>query len=113
MIKATLKRDWEVHDASNPPKAPTKILAPGTYELERIPNPLGYQGNWLVLVGTKTGMAENAWRQWINGTIMNDPRHSDFGKPIDWGDAAIVLEEDGELMTPPEEGFIAQAIPAD
>jgi hypothetical protein len=38
-------------------------LMPGRHELERIRCPLGHDCYWLVLKGTKIGMAEAAWRQ--------------------------------------------------
>jgi len=97
-IFATTKREWEMLNADALP-AQHITVAPGRYELERIPNPTGTSDcNWLVLKGTKTGMAEGAWQQWINGS----PDVSDFPnvKATDWDEYEIVLEEDGELVSP-------------
>ena len=97
-IFATTKREWEMPDASTLPAKHVNVAA-GRYELERIPNPTGTSDcNWLVLKGTKTGMAEGAWKRWINGSA----NVSDFPevKPMDWEDFEIVLEEDGELVSP-------------
>jgi hypothetical protein len=46
-------------------------------------------------------MAEGAWKQWINGVLADMEGCPNFGKPIDWGDSEIVLEEDGKLVPPP------------
>ena len=48
MIKATLKRTWDFLDHSQPVDSPRVSKERGTYELERIPNPGGYPGHWLV-----------------------------------------------------------------
>ncbi len=100
MILVTLKREWEMLDFSSDP--PKKVVVPaGEHELERIDNPYHPGVKCLVLKGTRTGMAENAWRQWINGVISNVPGHPNHGKPIDWKDFEIILEEDGVLVPPP------------
>jgi hypothetical protein len=100
MIKATLKSDWEMLDASvSPPKKIT--IQAGLYVLERIDNPCGHRGTWLVLMETKIGMAEGAWKQWINGIKADEPGHPACGQPIDWGEFEIVLEENGRIVPPP------------
>lgn len=101
MITATLKKAWEMVDAKNSAKEHT-IVEPGTYELERIENPYGHNAKWLVLKGTKIGMAEGAWRQWINGTLANRVGHANYGKPTDWDEFEIILIEDGVLIPPPQ-----------
>lgn len=70
-------------------------IEPGTHDLIRIPNPIGFRGDWLVLARPlleqwrKIGMAENAWRQWTDGSICDVPGHANFGQPIKWGDFEI------------------------
>lgn len=102
MIKVRLKRLWHLIDGSSDNAADVPVDT-GTYELERIPNPFGHTGNWLVLKGTKIGMGEKAWKQWINGVKVSQPGHPDFGMPIDHGNLEIVLEEDGQLISPPQD----------
>lgn len=57
-----LKKDWEVPDGSTTNQK--AIIPAGRHEIERIPNPRGYDAPWLVLKGTKIGQAEGAWRLW-------------------------------------------------
>ena len=89
---AILKKTWELIDGASNGRA--KVQAgPGEVELERIPNPYGHQADWLVLKGTRIGMAEGAWRQWQNGNIVDNPDHPDHGKPTDWGEWEIIIKE--------------------
>ncbi len=61
-----LNREWQAIDASKKTREERKTtIPPGRHEIERIPNPLGLGGFWLVLKGTLIGAAENSWRQWI------------------------------------------------
>lgn len=99
-MQATLKRTWDIPDGSVVYKnsvgandCKSVKVHPGTYTLERIPNPLGFKAPWLVIAGTMIGMCENAWRQWTNGTLANDPKHPNFGKPINWGKFEIKITE--------------------
>lgn len=55
-----LKKDWLVPDTSQQEKKAT--IPAGRHEIERIPNPLGYERPWLVLKGTCIGQAEAMWR---------------------------------------------------
>ena len=80
---ATLGREWELLDGKT--KHFAKV-APGRYELEKIPNPFGHEASWLVLKGTMVGMTEEAWKQWRNGEGIH-------GKPVDWGEFEIIIEE--------------------
>lgn len=90
---AILKRDWEMIEASVDGKPVKAIIPAGRHELERIPNPCGYpDAPWLVLKGTKIGATEMSWRQWKNGEIDN-PGHPNHGKPVDWDDFEIAIEE--------------------
>lgn len=89
---ATTKRIWELIDASSGKPVAYKLPA-GRHELERVPCPLGHNCNWLVLKGTKIGMSENFWKDWKNGTIADVPGHPNFGKPIDWGEFEIIIDE--------------------
>lgn len=61
-MKAILPRDWNMIDHSKPENEEDVKVPAGEYELERIPNPYGFDGNWLVLRGTTTGMSEGSWR---------------------------------------------------
>lgn len=61
-MKLTVKRNWEAYDGSNSKNR--LIISIGTHEVERIKNPLGYSGNWIVLKGTLIGASEESWRQW-------------------------------------------------
>jgi hypothetical protein len=88
-MQVITKRTWELIDGNDQTGKGRVNVEPGTYEVERIPCPLGYDCNWLVLVGTLTGMAEGAWRQWTNGVLADMPGHPNFGKPIDWGEFEI------------------------
>jgi hypothetical protein len=85
-IKVTLKGMIEMVDftqAENSQKVP---IQPGTYELERIRNPYGYDGSCLTLKGTKIGMAEDAWTQHI----------------ASGGKLEVVMEENGQIMQRPK-----------
>lgn len=98
-ITVTTKIDWELVDATDGTSTKHKTIPAGTYELERIPNPLGLKIPWLVLKGTKIGKGEKAWKGWINGALNDD------GNPIDWKEYEIVLYEDGQLVPPPTEYY--------
>lgn len=87
-----LKREWEVLDGAARGKKVN--IPPGRHEVERIPNPFGYPGTWLVLKGTIIGQGEKAWRQWQNdGQPIDNPGHPNHGKVILWGDDEVVIEE--------------------
>ena len=89
----TLKRDHGALDAAGGRNKRVTILM-GRYEIERIPNPLFNNGTfWLVLKGTLVGATEGSWRQWEKGQVVDKEGHPDFGKPIDWGDFEVVIEE--------------------
>jgi hypothetical protein len=88
-----LKRNWEALDASKPPGDNTAIIPAGRHEVERIPNPYGHNGYWLVLKETLIGGSEGSWQQWRNSELVTDEKHPNFGKPIDWGTWEVVIEE--------------------
>lgn len=75
---ATLKKKWEMRDGDMPPAlgahGDDANVKKGRYEIERIRNPHKHDGYWLVIKGTKTGMAEAAWGQWTKegGWESND-----------------------------------------
>ncbi len=92
----TLKRTWEALDGSKASKGEARviIIPAGRHEIERVPNPYGHPAPWLVLKGTLIGAAEGSWRQWKNGGFtVSNPDHPDFGKPIDWDEWEVVIEE--------------------
>lgn len=108
MIRATLFREWELEEFAPkqtfcPAHYVGKALVPaGTYELQRIPNPLGLgDADWLVLKDRPcVGMAEGAWNDWRNGMIATREGHRNFGLPIDWGVYEIRVEYlDGDAPT--------------
>ncbi len=72
-------------------------VAPRNYELERIPNPYGHKVPWLVLKGTKIGMAETAWHSLRPGRLNDDPLSEGFGKPNDKNSFDIDLYYEGDL----------------
>ena len=74
-------------------KSFARTILAGTHEIERIPNPAGYNGNWLVLKGTKIGGSEGSWRQWAPGQKGTNPSHPNFGKEIDWKEFTVVITE--------------------
>lgn len=88
----TTKREWEALNGATTPISPATISV-GRHEIERVPNPAGHPANWLVLKGTLIGAAEDSWRQWENGRLADDPNHPNYGKPVDWGQFEIVIEE--------------------
>lgn len=92
-MRLILRCNWKALDFSLPTTTYVTVSA-GTHEVERIPNPRGYDGNVLVLKGTKIGMAEGAWRQWAPGQINDNLAHPNFGKVIDWGDFTVEIVED-------------------
>lgn len=95
-ILMVLKREWGALDASKTENGhPTRTSIPaGEHEMERIPNPFGYENApWLVLKGTQIGAAEGSWRQWENGVLADRPGHPNFGKPIDWGNWEVIIRE--------------------
>lgn len=55
-------------DATDPENLTVCDLSPGTYVLEQIPNPLGHEEPWLVIIGTKQGQAGGTWRKWAGHT---------------------------------------------
>lgn len=66
-IHTVIKRcAYPVFDGSRKPEDPLLSLriGPGTYTLERIPNPMepGTDDPWLVIKGTKIGQREIVWR---------------------------------------------------
>ena len=87
-----LKTEWPFIDGTTDGHTKVKV-GPGGFEVERISNPYGHNAAWLVLKGTKTGMAEGAMREWQNGKTVNNPNHPDHGKPVDWGDMEIIIKE--------------------
>lgn len=91
IMQMILKREWDAIDATNlPERILTKIPA-GTHEIEKIPNPAGYSGNWLVLKGTLIGASEGSWRQWAPGQMNDAPDHENFGKEIDWEEFTVII----------------------
>lgn len=58
----TTYSDRNFFDASTPERLRVNVPA-GRYEVERMPNPTGVTGYWLVLKGTKIGIGEQAMRQ--------------------------------------------------
>ena len=74
----TIKKSLSLVDSSKLPSKRNVMLTPGRHEVERVTNPLGHTGPWLVLKGTKIGMAEKAWRC--------------FGEERFW-DSQIIIEE--------------------
>jgi len=59
---ALIQSTFGVCDISDPSlKGATRPLQPGRYELEKIPNPYGHAQPWILVRGTKLGMAEKAW----------------------------------------------------
>lgn len=77
---------------------PTLVkIAPGRYELERIPDPFNSGQVMLVLRGTMTGMTERAWRRWLP-----DPRQATCGHPP--GILSITIVENGKPLTLVESG---------
>lgn len=100
-IFMTVKRDWEAIDFSKDEHKPATIPA-GRHEMERIDNPKFPGVMLLVLKGTMIGASENPWLQWRNGTLANNPDSPNYGKPIDWGEFEVVVEEDGQILSPAE-----------
>ena len=66
-LTASTSAVHQILDATNK-KVVRYDLPPGVYVLERIANPFGYTSYWLVLLGTKIGQAEGAWRRWAEHT---------------------------------------------
>lgn len=69
------KREWKVRDAGNYIDI---IISIGRHEIEKVVNPFGYNGYWLVLKGTLIGATELSWKQW-------EEDH--------WGDFQVIIEE--------------------
>ncbi len=65
-IRMTVRREWELVDAGpdGDKRKSRRTLQPGTHDMERIKNPFGHDGCWLVLKGTRLGASEGSWRQW-------------------------------------------------
>jgi RimJ/RimL family protein N-acetyltransferase len=61
-MKLIVKRNWNGCDGADLNNRP--IISIGIHEVERIPNPYGYSGYWIVLKGTLIGASEGFWRQW-------------------------------------------------
>lgn len=75
-MQLIVKREWKAIDGLD--KNKTHIIPIGTHEVERIPNPLGYPGYWIVLKGTLIGASEGSWRQWEGNK---------------WGDFEVILKD--------------------
>lgn len=92
-----LKRDWRALDGSQTKESTGKevVIPAGRHEIERIPNPYGYDNApWLVLKGTKHGMTEGSWREWVGEHLVTNEAHPDFGKKTTYGEFEVVIEED-------------------
>lgn len=59
-------------DASVQPRQKLVKMQPGTYELERIVSPLGFEESWLVFKGTFIGEKESFWREFapVTGEVV-------------------------------------------
>ncbi|MFH1089209.1 MAG: hypothetical protein V1716_02180 [Candidatus Uhrbacteria bacterium] len=57
-----LNRNWEAIDATAGNHQDT-IIPIGWYEIEKIKNPFGFKGYWLVIKGTLIGASEGSWLQ--------------------------------------------------
>jgi hypothetical protein len=67
---------WAINGARgvNDPRRFFKLAA-DSYEVVRIPNPYGYHGYWLVVLGTKIGGPEEWWHQWVpTNSIKMQPK---------------------------------------
>jgi len=58
-----LLKSWHALTADDQGHTTHAVIPAGRHEVERIPNPRGHGGYWLVLKGTKTGCSEELWRQ--------------------------------------------------
>lgn len=67
-MQLVLRRNWEAIDGSKEGADAKTVIPAGTHEVERVPCPLGYPCNWLVLKGTLIGASEGSWRQWDHTT---------------------------------------------
>jgi len=69
-----LKRDWDTLDVSKLrlPRERHVLIPAGSYEFERIDNPYKPGTFFLVLEGTKTGVAEEFWRRFSGEEYGND-----------------------------------------
>jgi hypothetical protein len=56
-----LNREWVAVDGTT---GKAVGIPAGTYEVERIANPLGHAAPWLTLKGTLIGGCEGYWRDW-------------------------------------------------
>lgn len=63
-IRAIVKEDLELRNfmESRGSEKYVVTIKPGTYQLNRVLNPFGHNGNWLVIQGTTIGGAEEYWR---------------------------------------------------
>tara|TARA_B100000315_G_C14359382_1_gene487742 strand:- start:131 stop:388 length:258 start_codon:yes stop_codon:yes gene_type:complete len=62
-ILLILKRTWDAFDVSGEERTYHPIPQ-GCHEVERIEDPYGKSGTWLVLTGTKIGGPEKYWKSW-------------------------------------------------
>lgn len=60
----TLFTTWNFWDLDQPegPTIPKIEVAPGRYEVERVPNPWDEQGEWIIIKGTRIGAREDFLR---------------------------------------------------
>jgi hypothetical protein len=65
-VTVTLRSSKKLIDGSTPNRDIVEI-APGVYDLERIPNPYGHKHDWYALKGTKIGGTIAWWRSWASG----------------------------------------------
>ena len=63
-MKMTLRRKWTLCNIINKPEIIAISIPSGTYEIEEIPNPFGFEGNWLIIKGTQIGAPEMAIVKW-------------------------------------------------
>lgn len=72
-MRAIFKESWWMLDHSKPIEACNTDVEPGTYELEKIPNPHGHKAPWLVISGTTIGATVGYWREWSQEVSADNP----------------------------------------
>jgi hypothetical protein len=91
MMKLVIRRDWKVLDGSGHGRH--AIIPAGTYEVERISDPLNVTGDsWIVLKGTLIGAAEPFWKQY-QCRPANDSSDYRYQSAEVLGDTRVKIED--------------------
>jgi hypothetical protein len=83
----------------DPDSGKVREFGPGVYELERVLNPYGHKIPWLVIKGTRIGMAETGWNIRRPGMLEMDPESPKFAQELTRTDLDLYVQYTGSTST--------------